>query len=217
MLDTPTFFSGALLISFCHLFCMQCFAVWKNTVIHLLPICTWQEHLLCITCLTQVNRYPIPYCKSSYLFSIGSGGKKKTSTLTFLVLPVPLIHVQPFEISKDSRETHKTGQSSSLLIYPTLHLHCALFIVLSYCRHFPDIWGTFVLQRPQLCFDFQLKLIDHTTDFFWVLCMDYECVHHVYHFTAAVLLLETYCAQISQQNNNTIKSEYCSVCLVVLT
>lgn len=35
-------------------------------------------------------------------FPLNPKEKKKTSTLTFLVLPAPLIHVQPFEKSKDS-------------------------------------------------------------------------------------------------------------------
>lgn len=131
---------------------MQCIAIWRSTVIHLLSISTWQEQLLSITCLRQVIWYPALYIQLS-VFHWVQEKKKKTSTLTFLVLPAPLIHVQPFEKSKDSWETRKTGQRQ-LTPYLLYAVHCTLFIPFSYCRHFPDIRGTFVLHRPWLCFDF---------------------------------------------------------------
>lgn len=51
--------------------------------------------------------------------------QREQTTLTFRIPPEPLINVQPFEIAKDSWETHRIGQKkrrrSSFLIYCILY------------------------------------------------------------------------------------------------
>lgn len=116
-------------------------------------------------------------------------GKKQReqTTLTFLVPPEPLINVQPFEIAKDSWETHRIGRKKKKEEAHSLFIvYCTLYIIhhVQLLLPFPDIWCFFVLHGPVAV---QHKLVDHKTDCLStgdsaaVYCMDYECSRLLYH------------------------------------
>lgn len=132
-----------------------------------------------------------PHVASSHLFSIWYK-KKKGSALTFHVPPAPLIHVQPFETSKDSCETNRASQTPpSFIVRWVLYNFSFFSTVFSYCRHL-DRWGTPVLHWRSLRLDSAARPRWSNRPFVWFLHKVCGCLHHLY-VTADVLLLEKIC------------------------
>lgn len=108
------------------------------------------------------NMYPF-MCLSLYVWWIPILKKRrrrrKTSTLTFPVLPASLMNVQPFKITNACWKTHESGKKNKKNCYLLYTVQCTLFIAFSYCRNLPDtiyevllfVWVVVLWFPTQVC------------------------------------------------------------------
>lgn len=169
-------------------------------VIHLLSIFTWQEQLLSITCLRQVIWYPALYIQLS-VFHWVQKKKRKHQPWPFLFCQRLWYMCNLLKNPRIAERHTRLVKSNSLLIY------CMLYTV-HYSYH-SVIAGTFQIYEVHLyCIGRSSALISNTSSlitqqtFCVVLCMDYECIRHLYYVWLQM------CFRLKHIVHNGAKSEW---------